>query len=78
MEKPWLKSYPAGVPAEIHAEQYASLVELMDAAFKKYPDRPAYKLMGRTLSFAQIDEASRALAANRRTTADTKRRGAGA
>ena len=63
MEKPWLKSYPAGVPAEIHAEQYASLVELMDAAFKKYPDRPAYKLMGRTLSFAQIDEASRALAA---------------
>ncbi|HLO94736.1 MAG TPA: long-chain-fatty-acid--CoA ligase [Burkholderiaceae bacterium] len=63
MEKPWLKSYPAGVPAEIQAEQYASLVELMDAAFKKFPDRPAYKLMGRSLSFAQIDEASRALAA---------------
>ncbi len=63
MEKPWLKSYPAGVPADIHAEQYASLVELMDAAFKKYPDRPAYTLMGRTLSFAQIDDASRAMAA---------------
>ena len=63
MEKPWLNSYPAGVPADIHAEQYGSLVELMDAAFKKYPERPAYKLMGRTLSFAQIDEASRALAA---------------
>ncbi len=63
MEKPWLKSYPAGVPADIHAEQYASLVELMDAAFMKYPDRPAYTLMGRTLSFAQIDDASRAMAA---------------
>jgi len=63
MEKPWLKNYPAGVPAEINLEQYASLVELMDAAFKKYPERSAYKLMGRSISFAEVDEASRALAA---------------
>ncbi|MCH7343542.1 long-chain-fatty-acid--CoA ligase [Pelomonas sp. CA6] len=63
MEKIWLKQYPAGVPAEIDPGIYPSLVDLMEAAFKKYPDRPAYKLMGRSISFAQIDEASRALAA---------------
>ncbi|WP_428510724.1 long-chain-fatty-acid--CoA ligase [Roseateles sp.] len=63
MEKTWLKSYPEGVPAEIHAEQYPSLVDLMDSAFRKYPELPAYTMMGRTLKFAQIDEVSRALAA---------------
>ena len=63
MEKNWLKHYPAGVPAAIDADVYPSLVELMEAAFKQFPERPAYKMLGRTISFAQIDEASRALAA---------------
>ncbi|WIV97645.1 long-chain-fatty-acid--CoA ligase [Kinneretia aquatilis] len=63
MDKTWLKSYPEGVPAEIHAEQYPSLVDLMDSAFKKYPQLAAYTMMGRTMKFGQVDEASRALAA---------------
>jgi long-chain acyl-CoA synthetase len=63
MEKIWLKHYSEGVPAEINTGLYPSLVDLMDAAFKKYPQRPAYKMMGRSISFAQIDEMSRALAA---------------
>ena len=41
MEKNWLKHYPAGVPAEIDADVYPSLVELMEAAFKQFPERPA-------------------------------------
>jgi len=63
MEKTWLKNYPAGVPAEINAELYPSLVDLMDTAFRKFPQAPAYKMMGRAISFSQIDEASKALAA---------------
>ncbi len=63
MEKSWLKHYPAGVPAAINADVYPSLVELMETAFKQFPERPAYKMLGRSVSFAQIDEASRALAA---------------
>jgi len=63
MEKIWLSHYPAGVPAEINADLYPSLVELMDRAFKNFPQQPAYKMMGATLTFAQIDDASRALAA---------------
>ncbi|PIM54837.1 long-chain fatty acid--CoA ligase [Roseateles chitinivorans] len=63
MEKNWLKHYPAGVPAEIDADVYPSLVELMETAFKQFPERAAYKMLGRSISFAQIDEASRALAA---------------
>jgi long-chain acyl-CoA synthetase len=63
LQKTWLKNYPEGVPAEIHAAQYPSLVELMTSAFKKFPAQPAYKMMGRQISFAQLDEMSRALAA---------------
>ena len=63
MEKTWLKQYPAGVPAEIDVGQYGSLVGLLDESFKKYGPRMAYKFMGKSISFAQVDEASRALAA---------------
>ena len=63
MEKTWLKHYPAGVPAEIDVDQYASLAELLEESFRKHADLPAYKFMGKAFSFRQIDEASRALAA---------------
>ncbi len=61
--KIWLQHYPAGVSADINADQYPSLVDLMEAAFKKYPERPAYTMMGRSMSFGQLDAESRALAA---------------
>jgi long-chain acyl-CoA synthetase len=63
MDKTWLKQYPAGVPASINVEQYPSLVALMEESFKKYRDLPAYKFMGKTMTFGQVDEASRAFAA---------------
>ena len=63
MEKTWLKQYPAGVPAEINVEQYVSLVALLDESFKKFGARVAYKFMGKAITFAQVDDASRAMAA---------------
>src|SRR5262245_10649434 len=63
MEKIWLKQYPAGVAAEIDVKQYASLVTLMEESFVKYRALPAYIFMGKTVTFGQVDDASRALAA---------------
>jgi long-chain acyl-CoA synthetase len=63
MEKIWLKQYPAGVPANINVAQYPSLVALLDESFKKFSAKPAYKFMGKAVTFAQVDEQSRALAA---------------
>lgn len=63
MDKPWLKHYPKGVPANINVEQYPSLVALIEESFKKYRDLPAYKFMGKTVTFGQVDEQSRAFAA---------------
>ena len=63
MEKTWLKQYPAGVPADIDVAQYASLVALLDEAFKTHGAKAAYRFMGKTVSFRDVDEQSRALAA---------------
>ena len=61
--KPWLKQYPADVPAEVKTDVYPSLVALLEESFQKYRSRPAYIFMGKTLTFGQVDEASRAFAA---------------
>ena len=63
MDKTWLKQYPAGVPAHVDVDQYPSLVALLEESFKQYAGRVAYRFMGKSISFAQVDDASRALAA---------------
>jgi long-chain acyl-CoA synthetase len=63
MEKIWLKQYPAGVPAEIQVDLYPSLVTLMEESFTKYRNLPAYLFMGKTVTFGQVDDASRAFGA---------------
>jgi long-chain acyl-CoA synthetase len=63
MERFWLKHYPAGVPADIDASQYRSLAELIDEAFRKYGPRDAYVSMGKAMTYREVDELSRNLAA---------------
>ncbi|ALK99213.1 long-chain fatty acid--CoA ligase [Massilia sp. WF1] len=58
MDKFWLQSYQAGVPAEIDWTQYRSLTHLLEEAFRKYADRPAYACMGKSMSFAELDRLS--------------------
>jgi len=63
MEKIWLKQYPAGVPAEVKTDVYPSLVALVEEGFRKHARLPAYKFMGKSFSFEQVDDLSRAFAA---------------
>ncbi len=63
MEKTWLKHYPAEVVEHVDASQFASLNALLDESFRKYANRPAYRFMGKAISYAQVDELSRAFAA---------------
>ncbi|MEY3770624.1 MAG: Long-chain-fatty-acid--CoA ligase [Pseudomonadota bacterium] len=62
-ERVWLDSYPEGVPADIDATQYESLLGLMADSFAKYANRTAYSFMGQDISYAQTDVKSQALAA---------------
>lgn len=59
----WLSSYPAGVPADIDASIYPSLVALMEESFQKHANKVAYSFMGKDISFAQTDRLSQAFAA---------------
>ena len=63
MERIWLKNYPHGVAADIDPTEYASLAQLFEEACTKYGHLPAFTNMGATLSYAQLDELSRAFAA---------------
>lgn len=63
MEKPWLKHYSPGVPPELDLDPQRSLVDLFGEACRAFGDRPAFTNMGRTLSFAELEEQSRRFAA---------------
>lgn len=63
MEKHWLRSYPEGVPHEINPEQYRSLTQLLEESFKKNAAKPFSVCMERWMSYAQLDDLSRALGA---------------
>jgi long-chain acyl-CoA synthetase len=63
MERIWLKHYPAGVPADIDMTQYSSLVELLEESFAKFSERKAFICMDKSISYRDLDEMSRALAA---------------
>jgi len=63
LDRPWLSAYPPGVPADIDASQYASLVALMEESFTKNAAAVAYSFMGKDITFGQTDSLSQAFAA---------------
>lgn len=63
MNRPWIKTYGEGVPQDINADACPSTVALFDAAVAKYPDHVAFECFGRGMTYAEVDSASRAVAA---------------
>ncbi|MCB1812096.1 MAG: AMP-binding protein [Candidatus Competibacteraceae bacterium] len=63
MEKIWLREYPAGVPAEINLQEFTSLKEMLESSCREYSERPAFSNLDHTLSYAELDQQSLALAA---------------
>lgn len=57
-ERPWLKHYPDGIPAQIDINQYASVVAVLEEAFERFRDRPAFSNFGKQISYGQLDELS--------------------
>jgi len=61
-DRPWLASYPPGMPADVDPSSYRSLVGLMEESFSKYADRTAYSFMGKSITYSDTDKQSRAFA----------------
>ena len=60
--QPWLASYGA-IPAHIDPDSHPSIVHLLCAAMQRYAHRPAFTCLGQTLTYAHVDQQSRAFAA---------------
>jgi long-chain acyl-CoA synthetase len=58
MDRIWLKSYPAGVPAEIDLTEYTSLNDVLAQSCRKFRDLPAFRNLGTTITYAQLDRLS--------------------
>lgn len=63
MEKIWLNHYPSGMPHEINAGQYGSLVALLEEAMLQFKDRVAFRCMGASLTYGELDQLSARVAA---------------
>ena len=63
MERIWLKSYPAGVPADIDPSTFASLVALLEDSFARFRNEKAFICMGKAITYGELDELSEAFAA---------------
>ena len=58
MDKIWLQSYPAGVPAEIDVDEFRSIGDLFERGVRRFASRTAYVCMGKSMTYAELDRLS--------------------
>ena len=68
--RPWIASYAAGVPADLEPVT-GSLVDIVEASARDYPDAPALQFFGRETSYRALQQAIE------RAAAGLKERGVG-
>jgi long-chain acyl-CoA synthetase len=61
--RPWLKSYPPGVPAKVAPSPYRSLADMIEQNCRKYASRVAYDGMGKTMTYGELETLSAKVAA---------------
>lgn len=54
--RPWIASYAAGVPEDLPPVE-GSLVDIVAASVRDYPDAPALQFFGRETTYAQLQDA---------------------
>jgi long-chain acyl-CoA synthetase len=61
--RPWLASYPPGMPATIDADRYPSITAMLKEACRTFASKPAYTQFGHDNTYGDIDRLSRDFAA---------------
>ena len=59
VQRPWLDHYPAGVPAQIDLDEFASINDVFDAAVRKHRENRAFINMGKSITYGDLDRLSR-------------------
>jgi long-chain acyl-CoA synthetase len=73
MERIWLQQYPEGIPADVDVRAYSSLKEILERSCARFSDLPAYGNMGVSISYRDLDAASRAFGAYLQKTVGLKK-----
>jgi long-chain acyl-CoA synthetase len=58
----WQASY-GSIPKEINPEAHRSVVSMLDGAVKRFADKPAFRCLGQTVSYSDVDRQAQAFAA---------------
>jgi long-chain acyl-CoA synthetase len=58
IERPWLASYPANVPAQVNVDEFPSIVSVLEQACERFRHNPAFTNYGTTLTYDDIDRLS--------------------
>jgi long-chain acyl-CoA synthetase len=61
--KPWLKSYPPGVPEHMPPLEFESIPRMLEASVARYREQPAFESFGVRITYADLDRLSRDFAA---------------
>ena len=56
--RPWLANYPAGIPANINADKYDSLLAFIQECFNNNCKKEAFECMGAILTYDKLDKLS--------------------
>lgn len=62
-EKYWLKSYPNGVPADIDAQAYSSIVDVFQQSVEQFAESPSFSNMGAVITYGNLERKTREFAA---------------
>jgi len=57
-KRPWLAIYPDGIPANIDADSYPSIVDYVGKTCDKYAKKTAFSLMGKEITYKEVDTMS--------------------
>ena len=68
----WKDKYPAGVPAEINADQYPNVQAVLKQSCQRFADKPAFSNLGKTLTYGELFDLSGAFAAYLQNHTDLK------
>jgi long-chain acyl-CoA synthetase len=62
-DKPWIKFYDPGVPASFQPYPEKTLIDVLQETARQRPEHPALVFKGASISYAELDQSSNALAA---------------
>ena len=62
-ERPWLKHYPSGVPANIDSDKYPNLTTFFDETCEEYTTLHAFECMGSKITFSDLHKKATQFAA---------------